>query len=111
MGFPKNGRLPMRSISVERLIAKERPWRSMKKCTSTVRTMFVLLSEDGRQPAAKTHARVEWNAANGTYLLDPTFNWSACSSAQQRNSSYIPLYADAGSRKYRAASATLLAKN
>jgi hypothetical protein len=67
----------------------------------------------GRRTAtsAKTHAWVEWNTANGTYMLDPTFNWSACASAQLGNSSYIPLYAYAGSRKYRAASVTLYAKN
>jgi hypothetical protein len=44
-------------------------------------------------------------------MLDPTFNWSACSSAQLGNNSYIPLYPYAGSRKYRAASAALYAKN
>lgn len=59
----------------------------------------------------KTHAWIEWSTDSGTYVLDPTINWSACSSAQAGNSSYIPLYAYAGNRKYRAAAAALYAKN
>ena len=59
----------------------------------------------------QTHAWLEWNTANGTYVLDPTIKWAACASAQLGNSNYIPLYAYAGIRKYRATSATLFAKN
>ena len=59
----------------------------------------------------KTHAWLEWRTANGTYVLDPTINWSAYSSSRLGNSSYIPLYAYAGTRKYRAASSTLYAQN
>jgi predicted transglutaminase-like cysteine proteinase len=59
----------------------------------------------------KTHAWLEWTTESGNYLLDPTLNWSAYRSADVGNHSYIPLYAYAGGRKYRAASGTLLAKN
>jgi hypothetical protein len=59
----------------------------------------------------KTHAWLEWTTENGSYVLDPTINWSACRTADVGNHSYIPLYAYAGSRKFRAASGTLLAKN
>jgi predicted transglutaminase-like cysteine proteinase len=59
----------------------------------------------------KTHAWLEWTTESGNYLLDPTLNWTAYRSADVGNHSYIPLYAYAGSRKYRAASGTLLAKN
>lgn len=58
-----------------------------------------------------THAWLEWQTANGTYVLDPTINWMACRTDQLGNGSYIPLYAYEGSRKYQAASAMLLAKN
>ena len=59
----------------------------------------------------KTHAWLEWTTAGATYVLDPTFDWSACSATQLGSNKYIPLYAYAGNRKYRAASTTLYAKN
>ena len=61
--------------------------------------------------SSKTHAWLEWNTAAGNYVLDPTINWSACRAADAGSRSYIPLYAYAGSQKYRAASGTLFAKN
>ena len=58
----------------------------------------------------KTHAWLEWNTDGRAYVLDPTFNWAACR-ADQLNGAYIPFYAYAGNRKYRAAAAALYAKN
>jgi hypothetical protein len=59
----------------------------------------------------KTHAWLEWSTAEGTYVLDPTINWAACRTDRLGDGSYIPLYAYAGTRKYRAATATLYAKS
>jgi hypothetical protein len=59
----------------------------------------------------KTHAWLEWNAEGRAYVLDPTFNWAACRADQLGNAAYIPLYAYAGNRKYRAAAAALYARN
>jgi predicted transglutaminase-like cysteine proteinase len=59
----------------------------------------------------KTHAWLEWSNEGGTYVLDPTINWTACRANELSNKSYVALYAYAGSRKYRAAAATLYAKN
>jgi predicted transglutaminase-like cysteine proteinase len=59
----------------------------------------------------KTHAWLEWTTATGTYVLDPTINWSACRVDRVGSSSYIPLYAYSGTRKYRAAVAALYAQN
>ena len=59
----------------------------------------------------KTHAWLEWTTSNGTYVLDPTINWSAERAEQVGRSSYIPLYAYSGSHKYRAAASTLVAAN
>jgi predicted transglutaminase-like cysteine proteinase len=65
-----------------------------------------------RRPTSRsTHTWLEWSTANGMYVLDPTINWMACKADQIGKDSYVPFYAYAGSRKYRAASATLLAKN
>jgi hypothetical protein len=111
MDFRKNGRLPTRFTPVEQLIAKGKAVALYEKMHAHGADNLRLVI--GRRTAsnAKTHAWVEWNTANGTYMLDPTFNWSACSPAQLGNNSYIPLYAYAGSRKYHAASAALYAKN
>jgi predicted transglutaminase-like cysteine proteinase len=57
-----------------------------------------------------THTWVEWSANGGTYVLDPTINWSACRAEQLHGASYVPFYAYAGSRKYRALTAPTYAK-
>jgi hypothetical protein len=54
----------------------------------------------------KTHAWLEWTTASGTYILDPTILWSACRAERAGHSSYIPLYAYDGGKKYRAATST-----
>ena len=59
----------------------------------------------------KTHAWLEWNTDGRAYVLDPTFNWAACRADQLGNDAYIPFYAYAGNRKYRAAAAALYVKN
>jgi hypothetical protein len=59
----------------------------------------------------RTHAWIEWNTDSGTYVLDPTINWAACRADRLGNRAYIPFYAYAGNRKYRAESAALYAKN
>ena len=58
----------------------------------------------------QTHAWLAWDTDNGSYVLDPTFNWAACTAAQVGKRNYQPLYAYAGSKKFRAAS-TLVAQN
>ena len=58
----------------------------------------------------QTHAWLAWDTESGSYVLDPTFNWVACTSSQVGKRNYQPLYAYAGSKKFRAASA-LVAQN
>jgi hypothetical protein len=48
-----------------------------------------------------THTWLEWTIQSATYVLDPTFNWSACSIRQIPSNFYVPYYAYAGARKYR----------
>lgn len=60
----------------------------------------------------KTHAWLEWTTNEGTYVLDPTINWSAARADRIGQSSYIPLYAYSGTSKYRASAApSLLAQH
>ena len=64
-----------------------------------------------RAPTSKmTHAWLEWQTNEGTFVLDPTFNYSATRAEKIGKRSYVPLYAYAGSKKFRAAG-TLLAQN
>jgi hypothetical protein len=66
-----------------------------------------------RAPTSRiSHAWLVWETDRGTLVLDPTFNWMACRAEQLSEDSYVPLYAYAGTKKYRAASSTsLVAKN
>ena len=59
----------------------------------------------------KTHAWLEWSADGETYVLDPTINWTAYRSSEIAGNNYQPLYAYAGSRKYRAVDTALVARN
>jgi predicted transglutaminase-like cysteine proteinase len=66
----------------------------------------------GKRTAAsrQTHAWLAWATDGGSYVLDPTFNWAACTSSQVGKKNYQPLYAYAGSKKFQAAS-NLVAQN
>jgi hypothetical protein len=55
----------------------------------------------------QTHAWLAWETGNGSYVLDPTFNWAACTSSQVGRSNYQPLYAYSGSKKFRATGAVV----
>jgi predicted transglutaminase-like cysteine proteinase len=50
----------------------------------------------------RTHAWLEWDTTQGTYLLDPTLNSAVERTKEHDVATYIPLYAYNGSRKYRA---------
>ena len=58
----------------------------------------------------RTHAWLAWETKSVSYVLDPTFNWTACTARQVGKRNYQPLYAYAGKKKFRAAS-TLVAQN
>lgn len=59
----------------------------------------------------KTHAWLEWSIDGESYVLDPTINWMAYRTADVSGHDYRPLYAYAGTRKYRAVDAALVARN
>jgi predicted transglutaminase-like cysteine proteinase len=58
----------------------------------------------------QTHAWLAWETEADSYVLDPTFNWTACATRKVGKRNYQPLYAYAGAKKFRAAS-TLVAQN
>lgn len=64
-----------------------------------------------RTPTSRqTHAWLSWETADGSYVLDPTFNYTAAKTTQVGSHNYTPLYAFAGDKKYRAVSG-LVAQN
>ena len=50
----------------------------------------------------RTHAWLEWDTTNGTYLLDPTFNRAVERAEERDPAMYLPHYAYNGPHKYRA---------
>ncbi len=83
-------------------------YEKMRACGATNLRLVI----GKRSPSSRsTHAWLEWTTGGETYVLDPTINWMAYRVDRLADNSYVPYYAYAGSRKYRAASATLLAKN
>ena len=56
----------------------------------------------------RTHAWLEWETTQGTFLLDPTLNWTATKTESQNKSTYIPLYAYENGHKYRAFNPALM---
>ena len=65
-----------------------------------------------RAPTSRsTHAWLIWDTSSGSYLLDPTFNGMAFRAEQMNERSYVPYYAYAGDKKFRAASAGSLVAN
>ena len=58
----------------------------------------------------QTHAWLAWETPAGSFVLDPTFNYTACKAEQVGKRNYQPLYAFAGAKKFRAASG-LVAQN
>lgn len=80
--------------------------KMQKNGATNVRLVIGKRTSSSRQ----THAWLAWDTDGGSYVLDPTFNWAACTSGQVGRSNYKPLYAYAGSKKFQAAS-TLVAQN
>jgi transglutaminase-like putative cysteine protease len=78
--------------------------------TSGARNVRLVIGKR-RLEALRTHAWVEWETKQGTYLLDPTFNWTAAKTAERDTSSYVPFYAYDGAHKYRAFSPALIARH
>ena len=58
----------------------------------------------------RTHAWLDWDSQNVSYVLDPTFNWAALKMKQVGRGNYQPFFVYEGTKKFRAASSTLIAQ-
>jgi hypothetical protein len=64
-----------------------------------------------RAPSSRqTHAWLEWQTESGSYVLDPTFNYSVTRAERVGRGCYVPFYAYSGTKKFRA-STNLIAQN
>jgi predicted transglutaminase-like cysteine proteinase len=109
-GFTTFWKTPSEAVSGAPADCKAKAVALYEKMRESGATNVRLVIGKRTASSRQTHAWLAWDTDNGSYVLDPTFNWAACTSAQVGKRNYQPLYAYAGSKKYRAASA-LVAQN
>jgi len=109
-GFTMFWKTPAEAQSGEPADCKAKAVALYEKMSANGATNVRLVIGKRTATSRQTHAWLAWETQGGTYVLDPTFNWTACTSNQIGKRNYQPLYAYAGSKKFRAAS-TLVAQN
>jgi predicted transglutaminase-like cysteine proteinase len=109
-GFTMHWKTPAEAQSGEPADCKAKAVALYEKMSANGATNVRLVIGKRTTASRSTHAWLAWENQGATYVLDPTFNWAACTSNQVGKRNYQPLYAYAGSKKFRAAS-TLVAQN
>ena len=109
-GFTTFWKTPAEAVSGEPADCKAKAVALYEKMRENGATNVRLVIGKRTATSRMTHAWLAWDTENGSYVLDPTFNYAACAAAQVGKRNYQPLYAYAGSKKYRATS-TLVAQN
>lgn len=110
-GFTRVWKTPAETHSGEPADCKAKAVALYEKMKENGATDLRLVIGKRTATSRSTHAWVEWQADGDSYVLDPTINWMAYRSGDLDSRSYIPSYAYAGDRKYRAASSALVAQN
>lgn len=109
-GFTTFWKTPAEAVSGEPADCKAKAVALYEKMRENGATNVRLVIGKRTSTSRMTHAWLAWDTESGSYVLDPTFNYAACTSAQVGKRNYQPLYAYAGNKKFRAAS-TLVAQN
>lgn len=109
-GFTSNWKTPAETESGSPADCKAKAVALYDKMQSSGAKNVRLVIGKRTASSQKTHAWLAWETANGSYILDPTFNWSACPTARAGKKNYQALYAYAGEKKFQAAAA-LVAQN
>ena len=109
-GFTMHWKTPAEAQSGEPADCKAKAVALYEKMNASGATNVRLVIGKRTAASRQTHAWLAWENQGATYVLDPTFNWTACTSNQVGKRNYQPLYAYAGTKKFRAAS-TLVAQN
>jgi predicted transglutaminase-like cysteine proteinase len=109
-GFTMVWKTPAEAQSGEPADCKAKAVALYEKMNANGATNVRLIIGKRTVTSRQTHAWLAWENDGATYVLDPTFNWTACTSNKVGKRNYQPLYAYAGHKKFRAAS-TLVAQN
>ncbi|MGI8889642.1 MAG: hypothetical protein ACR2G0_02520, partial [Chthoniobacterales bacterium] len=110
-GFSKEWKTPSETESGAPADCKAKAVALYEKMHSHGATNVRLVIGKKAATSRSTHAWLEWETEAGTYVLDPTLLWKAYRGKEVGRRAYIPYYAFAGSRKFRAAPTTLVAQN
>lgn len=110
-GFTKEWKTPAETESGEPADCKAKAVALYEKMQAHGATNLRLVIGKRAHSSRSTHAWLEWDTAAGSYVLDPTLQWRAYQGRDVGSRAYIPFYAFTGNKKYRVASAPLLAQN
>ncbi|MEO7723202.1 MAG: hypothetical protein ABIU29_00710 [Chthoniobacterales bacterium] len=110
-GFTKEWKTPAETQSGAPADCKAKAVALYERMQSHGATNVRLVIGKRASTSRSTHAWLEWDTETGTYVLDPTINWRAYQGREVGRRAYIPFYAYEGTRKFRAAPATLVAQN
>ena len=110
-GFTKEWKTPTETQSSSSADCKAKAVALYERMQMHGATNLRLIIGKRTATSRSTHAWLEWDTPNGTYVLDPTINWRACPGRDLGRHSYIPLYAFEGTRKFRAVPTALMAQN
>jgi len=109
-GFTKIWKTPAEAQSGAPADCKAKAVALYEKMQANGATNVRLIIGKRTSTSQQTHAWLAWETDGASYVLDPTFNWTACATGKVGKRNYQPLYAYAGAKKFRAAS-TLVAQN
>jgi predicted transglutaminase-like cysteine proteinase len=109
-GFTMHWKTPAEAQSGEPADCKAKAVALYEKMNANGASNVRLVIGKRTAASSRTHAWLAWESQGNTYVLDPTFNWAACTANRVGKKNYQPLYAYAGTKKFRAAS-TLVAQN
>ncbi len=110
-GFTRVWKTPAETASGASADCKAKAVALYQRMTEFGATNVRLVIGKRTASSRSTHAWVEWESEDGNYVLDPTINWMAYRSTDLGSRSYVPYYAFAGGRKFRAAQSAFLAQN
>jgi len=109
-GFTTIWKTPAETRSGQPADCKAKAVALYQKMTASGATNVRLVIGKRTPNSRRTHAWLDWDSQNVSYVLDPTFNWAALKMKQVGRGNYQPFFVYEGTKKFRAASSTLIAQ-
>jgi len=107
-GFTAIWKTPTETRSGQPADCKAKAVALYQKMTANGATNVRLVIGKRTPSSRRTHAWLDWDSQNGSYVLDPTFNWAALKTKRVGRGNYQPLFAYTGTKKFRAAASSRL---